>query len=199
MWLLMQYNVYSIEKIQRLYNDARGQCSNAKQKTCRIPHSNKYLVPQEKLRWLKNDQKRVNNWHSTKNEMVTNNHMNNDNNNKNSNSWLWIYENHTKKSYMWTEDKEGEYGSDLRRKGESKCGTTRKNTQRYFTPKRIINDLLSKYCFIFYALLIRWEKQSTQRSGLWQVLRLHMRFENDSKLNFYFRSLFSNRTHLKVL
>ena len=117
MWLLMQYNVYSIEKIQRLYNDARGQCSNAKQKTCRIPHSNKYLVPQEKLRWLKNDQKRVKNWHSTKNEMVTNNHMNSDNNNKNSNSWLWIYENHAKKSYMWTEDKEGEYGSDLRRKG----------------------------------------------------------------------------------
>ena len=118
---------------------------------------------------------------------------------KKSNSWLWIYENHTKKSYMWTEDKEGEYGSDLRPKGESKCGATRKNTQRYFTPKRIISDLLSKYCFIFYALLIRWEKQSTQRSGLWQVLRLHMRFENDSKLNFYFRSLFSNRTHLKVL
>ena len=48
--------------------------------------------------------------------------------------------------------------------GESKCGTTRKNTQRYFSPKRLISYLLFN-CFVFYALLIRREKQSTQRSS----------------------------------
>ena len=35
--------------------------------------------------------------------------------------------------------------------GESKCGTTRKNTQRYFSPKRLISYLLFN-CFVFYAL-----------------------------------------------
>ena len=48
--------------------------------------------------------------------------------------------------------------------GESKCGTTRKNTQRYFSPKRLISYLLFN-CFVFYALVIRREKQSTQRSS----------------------------------
>ena len=55
--------------------------------------------------------------------------------------------------------------------GESKYSTTRENTWRYYTPKRLISYLLSKYCFSFYALLLRREKGSKQRSGLRQVLR----------------------------
>ena len=49
---------------------------------------------------------------------------------------------------------------------ESKYGTTRENTWRYHIPKRLISYLLSKYCCRFYALLLRREKQSKQRSGL---------------------------------
>ena len=80
---------------------------------------------------------------------------------------------------------------------ESKYGTTRENTWRYYTPKRQISYLLSKYCCRFYALLLRREKQIKQRSGLRQVLRdarvglahsstCHIMFQNDSKLNFIF-------------